>query len=170
MKIVMRDGFALEVSAKELEEAAKSSRFKTDVGRDDLLENANHLYAVAAKRAQIEGNDGYGPNKMSYTRALQSLEDGEHTSRVMEQVGRLGLKDYAHKAPRSELKNYDSTLSSGAGHAYFVSNGDRDYYGKVGPLGGKAYTTRARGRRGRIVRHPAHSSEGTVLRRKKLEK
>lgn len=168
MHIVMRDGFELSVSPEELGAAASSSRFKTDVGRKDLLDNANKLYAVAAKRAQLEGNDGYGPNKMSYTRALQSLEDGEHTSHIMEQVGRLGLKDHAKKVPRSELKHYDSTLSSGAGHAYFVSNGDRDYYGKVGPLAGQAYTSRSRGRRGRIIRHPAHSSQGTVLQRKKV--
>ena len=136
MRIVMRDGFELTLTQKEFEQAAASSRFRTDVGRKDLLGNANQLYAAAAKRAQMEGNDGYGPNKMSYDRSLRSLEDGEYTSNVMEQVGRLGLSEYAKKVQRSEMKNYDSTLSSGAGHAYFVSNGDRDYYGKVGPLGG----------------------------------
>ena len=133
MRIVMRDGFELTLTQKEFEQAAASSRFRTDVGRKDLLGNANQLYAAAAKRAQMEGNDGYGPNKMSYDRSLRSLEDGEYTSNVMEQVGRLGLSEAAKKVQRSEMKNYDSTLSSGAGHAYFVSNGDRDYYGKVGP-------------------------------------
>ena len=167
LEIVMRDGFELMLSDKEMAAAAASSRFKTDVGRDDLLDNANQLYAVAAKRAQMEGNDGFEPNKMSYERALQSLEDGEITANVMEQVGRLGLKDYAKKVPRSELKNHESTLSSGAGHAYFVSNGDRDYYGKVGPLAGEARTTRSRGRFGRRVRQPAHSSWGTVLEAQK---
>ncbi len=168
LSIVMRDGFELQVSPEELEAAAASSRFKTEADRNDLLKNANELYAVAAKRAQIEGNDGFKPNTMSYSRALQSLEDGEITGNVMEQVGRLGLKDHASTAPRSELHEHNATLSSGAGHAYFVSNGERDYYGKAGALGGQSYTTR--GRFGRRTRHPAHSSTGTVLHRDKVKK
>ena len=168
MRIVMRDGFELTLTQKEFEQAAASSRFRTDVGRKDLLGNANQLYAAAAKRAQMEGNDGYGPNKMSYDRSLRSLEDGEYTSNVMEQVGRLGLSEYAKKVQRSEMKNYDSTLSSGAGHAYFVSNGDRDYYGKVGPLGGGSSVRR--GRWGRTIRTKGHSNQGTALFNEKVKK
>ena len=168
MHIVMRDGFELTVSESELRAAALSSRFRTDKGRDDLLENANQLYAVAAKRAQIEGNDGFQPGQMSYARSLQALEDGEITANVMEQVGRLGLKDHAHKAPRSELKNHKATLSSGEGHAYFVSEGQRDYYGRVGPLGPAGYQSSARDRRRSRSRKAPHSNYGTVLNREKV--
>ncbi|TNE88489.1 MAG: hypothetical protein EP330_14040 [Deltaproteobacteria bacterium] len=168
MDVLMRDGFELSLSPDELAAAAQSSRFKTDVGREDLLDNANKLYAAAAKRAQIEGNDGIGPNQMSYLRALQSLEDGEHTANIMEQVGRLGLKDHAKKVPRTELRHHDATLSSGAGHAYFVSNGERDYYGKVGPLNSATTGASRRGRRARFARNPPHSAWGTVLQRQKL--
>ena len=166
LDIVMRDGFELSLTAEELAAATSSSRFKTDVGREDLLSNANSLYAAAAKRAQMEGNDGYAPNTMSFAKSLQTLENGENTADIMEQVGRLGLKDYAKKVPRSELEDYDSTLSSGAGHAYFVSEGQRDYYGKVGPLGGGSYTTR--GLFGRTIRHAGHSSKGTILQNEKI--
>jgi len=161
LHIVMRDGFELSLTPDELKAAAASSRFKTDTGKDELLANANQLYAAAAKRAQMEGNDGIAPGQMSYNRSLQSLEDGEHTSNVMEQVGRLGLKDYSKTVPRGELKNYEAGLSNGAGHAYFVSNGIRDYYGKEGPLAGGP--TWGRNSRGRRERKPAHSTKGTVL-------
>ena len=168
MHVVMRDGFELTVSDAEFKSAALSSRFRTDKGRDDLLKNANELHAVAAKRAQIEGNDGFGPGEMSYERSLQALEDGEHTARIMEQVGRLGLKDYAHKAPRSELKNHKATLSSGEGHAYFVSEGQRDFYGRVGALGPAGYQSSARSRRRSRNRKAPHSTTGTVLNRHKV--
>ena len=167
MDVVMRDGFALSLTAEEFAAAALSSRFKTDVGRDDLLTNANQLYAVAAKRAQIEGNDGIGPGEMSYDRALKSLEDGEHTARITEQVGRLGLGAYAERIPRTELENYESTLSSGSGHAYFVSNGDRDYYGKVGPLNSKP--TSSPRRWSRRPTSSGTSTMGTVLHREPIE-
>lgn len=169
MRIVMRDGFELTVSDAELEAAALSSRFRTDKDRQDLLDNANQLYAVAAKRAQLEGNDGFGPGEMSYARSLQALEDGEHTARIMEQVGRLGLKDYAHKAPRGDLKNHAATLSSGEGHAYFVSEGLRDFYGRVGALGPAGYQSSARSRRRSRNKKAPHSTTGTVLNRTRVK-
>ena len=168
MHIVMRDGFELTVSESEFRSAALSSRFRMDKGRDDLLDNADKLYAVAAKRAQIEGNDGFAPGQMSYARSLQGLEDGEITANVMEQVGRLGLKDHAQKTPRSELKNHKSTLSSGEGHAYFVSEGQRDFYGRVGALGPAGYQSRSRSRRRSRNKKSPHSRYGTVLHRDKV--
>ena len=168
LDIVMRDGFKLSLTKEELEQASNSSDFSTDKDREDLLDNAQQLYAVAAKRAQLEGNDGFGPGKMSFSQALRSLEDGEWTANVMEQVGRLGLKEYAKKVSRSEMKNYDSSLSSGDGHAYFVSEGVRDHYGTPGKLGGEAYYTR--GAFGRQRYHAGHSSTGTVLQNKKVKK
>ena len=68
----------------------------------------------------------------------------------MEQVGRLGLSEYARKIKRSEVKDHESTLSSGAGHAYFVSKGERDDYGKAGPVGGALFEIPRRRRSPRL--------------------
>ena len=145
LDITMRDGFALSMTKDELATAARYSDFRSS--NPALLQNARELYAAAAKRAQLEGNDGFAGRAMSYERALRSLNDGEDTSRISEQVGRLGLSGYAKKVARSDLDEYTAGLSNGSGHAYFVTEGTRDYYGSAGTLGGSGHW--ARGRFGR---------------------
>ena len=136
LKIEMRDGFKCELSAKELKLASERSKFRLYKSKDkSLLQNANEVYAAAAKRAQIQGNDGYGPNKLSFDRACTTLNNGETTANVREQLGRVGLKGFTAKVNRGSMKNYEAGLTYTPGHAYFVTNGKRDYYGKSGSLG-----------------------------------
>lgn len=85
--VKMRDGFELDLSKAELREASAAARFKGD--NPSMLTNANFMYAVSAKRAQMEGNDGAGPNQMNYTQALATLMDTEYAG---EGLARLGLK------------------------------------------------------------------------------
>ena len=158
LKVTMRDGYQCALTAEELELAAKRSQFRSS--NPAVLKNAVELYAVAAKRAQLDGNDGYKAGAMSYERALTSLNDGEHTSKVMEQVGRLGLSNYAKKVKRSELKNYEAGLANGDGHAYFVTEGARDHYGKEIALGSVGSWRRTGLRRRSYV---GGSQYGTVL-------
>jgi|GEM_PF-6499563 len=136
LKIEMRDGFKCEISAKELEIARTRSKFRLYKSNDkSLLQNANEVYAAAAKRAQVQGNDGYGPNKLSFERACTTLNNGETTASVREQLGRVGLEDFTARVSRGSMKNYEAGLTYTPGHAYFVTNGKRDYYGKSGSLG-----------------------------------
>ncbi len=160
LNITMRDGYEVKLTPQELATATRTSQFRGS--NADLLTNANELYAAAGKRAQMAGNDGYGPNKMTYERALRSLNDGENTGDIMEQVGRLGLSEYAKKVARSDLKNYAAGLSNGSGHAYFVTDGTRDYYGSPGNLGGGGHWSRGRFGR-RYWSGGGGSSMGTVL-------
>ncbi|PRC11444.1 hypothetical protein CQZ99_25065 [Pseudomonas poae] len=85
--VVMRDGFELNLSKSELREAAAAARFIGD--SPSMLTNANFMYAVSAKRAQMEGNDRAGPNQMNYTQALNTLMDSEFAG---EGLARLGVK------------------------------------------------------------------------------
>ena len=158
LEVTMRDGFKCSLSAEELAVAAKRANFRSS--NPAVLKNAVELYAVAAKRAQIDGNDGHKPGAMSYERALTSLNDGEHTSQIMEQVGRRGLSGYAKKVKRGELKNYAAGLANGDGHAYFVTKGARDHYGKSIALGSTGSWRRTGLRRRSYV---GGSQYGTVL-------
>ena len=99
------------------------------------MTNAQEIYAIAAKRAQIQGNDGIGPNRMSYSKACNTLNNGENTQSVREQLGRVGLEDHTKRVSRNDLKEYAAGLTYTPGHAYFVTEGKRDYYGKSGNLG-----------------------------------
>jgi len=136
LNIEMRDGFKCNLSKSELAYARKSSRFNLYKSKDKaLLQNAQEIYAIAAKRAQVQGNDGYGANRMSYSRACSSLNNGENTQSVSEQLGRVGLKNHTTRVRRGDLKNYKAALTYTPGHAYFVTEGKRDYYGKSGSLG-----------------------------------
>ncbi|MBU5235644.1 hypothetical protein, partial [Vibrio cholerae] len=71
--VTMHDGFELYLSKGELQLAARSSGFKGD--DPVMLTDANFIYAVAAKRAQIDNNDGRA--SQSYAHGVKSLNDGD---------------------------------------------------------------------------------------------
>jgi len=94
--VVMRDAFRLQLTHEEVRQAAAESNFH---GNNRQLLNAAHfLYAVSAKRAQIENNDFRA--RQSYTTALQTLNDGEYPG---EALRRLGLFGYVRESTVAEL-------------------------------------------------------------------
>ena len=144
LSIVMCDNFKLILTKEELREGREKADLR--IGNENpsstavkMLDNAKTLFAIAAKRAQIEGNDDIGPNAMNYTEACWSLNDGEFVHQVSEHFQRLGLEHHARQVRRRHLSKYSYGLASGFGHAYFVTEGKRDDYGNVIELG-KGYS------------------------------
>ncbi|SDU88656.1 hypothetical protein [Pseudomonas mucidolens] len=119
--VTTRDGKVLAVSHAELRLAARHSGFK---GHDaGMLKDANFLYAVSAKRAQLENHEGAGK---SFKAALDSLNDGELPG---EGFRRLGLFAYMRHATRQELA--DGALGTLAynGHSVAVIGSHEERYG-----------------------------------------
>jgi hypothetical protein len=127
-RVTMRDGFALTLSRQELAEGIRGSKF---VGRDkEMLKDAHFLFAVSAKRAQLENNDGTA--KRSYSAAVRSLNDGEDERGAGEGFLRLGLKQHMKKVPVSELAKGTLGMVNRTGHSVAVINGIEELYGKKG--------------------------------------
>lgn len=132
--IEMRDGFKLYLSKSELTQAANMSEFK---GSDAaMLADAHFLYAVSAKRAQIENNDGYARN--SFGHALHSINDGEPDRR--NGLLRLGLQDHIQITSVANLKRGQlGVVTHGVpvngqmvGHSLAVINGREEVWGRQG--------------------------------------
>ncbi|MDQ7825769.1 MAG: hypothetical protein RDV48_23410 [Candidatus Eremiobacteraeota bacterium] len=70
-EVVMKDGTEVSISAKEMKIAEQMADFEGMEGED--MEQAVLCYAVMAKNAQMEQNDGY----QSYAGACRSLNNGE---------------------------------------------------------------------------------------------
>jgi hypothetical protein len=131
--LTMRDGTSLEVTASEIAQAEASASFIKSAN-DEIRSVAVFLYAVSAKRVLLEGNDGIGPEKMSFGAALDSLANGESS---MDSIERLGLSghveifhDFADRRPRdTSMFSYISERTPG--HSVVVSQDKFDYYGSV---------------------------------------
>ncbi|WP_306493633.1 hypothetical protein [Pseudomonas sp. W4I3] len=122
-RVVMRDGFKLDITHDELKQARTGANFGA-VRPNDVLVNAQFLYAVSAKRAQLENNDGVADQ--SFTAAMHSLNDGEYPGQALR---RLGLKDFVAPAALEELRNGAiGTIVSGS-HSMVVVDGFLDRYG-----------------------------------------
>ncbi|MFV3015939.1 DUF2333 family protein [Pseudomonas sp. KHB2.9] len=107
----------------EVRQAAAESNFH---GNNRQLLNAAHfLYAVSAKRAQIENNDFRA--RQSYTTALQTLNDGEYPG---EALRRLGLFGYVRESTVAELANGAIGTLADNWHSVAVIDGALDFYGK----------------------------------------
>ena len=127
-RIVMRDGFKLHITHDELKQAKAGANFGTD-RPNDVLVNAQFLYAVSAKRAYLENNDGEA-NK-SFAAAIRSLNDGEYPGQALR---RLGLKDFVAPATLQDFLNGAiGTVTSGF-HSMAVVGGFLDKYGHKQPL------------------------------------
>ena len=121
--VVMRDAFRLQLTHEEVRQAAAESNFH---GNNRQLLNAAHfLYAVSAKRAQIENNDFRA--RQSYTTALQTLNDGEYPG---EALRRLGLFGYVRESTVAELANGAIGTLADNWHSVAVIDGALDFYGK----------------------------------------
>lgn len=122
-EVVMRDGFKLCLSHDELKRARQASNLR---GEDQaLLNDANFLYAVSAKRAQLENNDFRGDQ--GFAVALDTLNDGEHPG---EALRRLGLYGYLRDSDVTELANGAIGTLADFGHSMAVVKGVLDYYGQ----------------------------------------
>lgn len=121
--VVMRDGFTLHLTHAELQKATQASHLR---GSDrSLLEAANFLYAVSAKRAHMENNDFRGGE--SFDKAIETLNDGEIPGQALR---RLGLYGYIRASDVKELANGAIGTLADGGHSVAVIDGALDFYGQ----------------------------------------
>ncbi len=116
VEVVMRDGFKLQVAHDEVRLAAEASTLRGDDVQ--LLNYANFVYAVSAKRAQLESND-FRVRK-SYALALQTLSDGEHPGVAIRRLGLFGLM---HESTVEELVRGAIGTLADARHPAAVNDG-----------------------------------------------
>ncbi|WP_145994212.1 hypothetical protein [Pseudomonas sp. QC2] len=125
--IRMRDNpnLTYHVNYAELKYAAERSGFKGT--NQKMLNEANFMYAVSAKRAQVENNNGYA--RQSFAAALNSLDSWEHTH---EGLYRLGLSNYVQQTNAQDLINGAPGVMAQDNHVVTVLNGRKDNYGTPG--------------------------------------
>ncbi|KAA8559374.1 hypothetical protein FX985_05747 [Pseudomonas extremaustralis] len=121
--VTMRDSFRLQLSHDEVSQATQASNFRG--AHPQLLSYANFLYAVSAKRAQLENNDSRAGQ--GYAVALETLNDGETPG---EALRRLGLFGYMRESTVEELANGAIGTLADRFHSVAVVNGAVDYYGQ----------------------------------------
>ena len=126
--VVMRDGFRLTLTHEELKQAAQGARF---VGKDKgMLKDAQFLFAVSAKRAQMENNDGRAAR--SFSAAIRSLNDGEDERGAGEGFLRLGLKKHMKRVAVSVLARGQVGMVNRTGHSVAVIGGKEELWGRKG--------------------------------------
>lgn len=125
--IKMRDNPSktYQVTYAELDYAAQRSGFRGT--NQKMLNEANFMYAVSAKRAQMENNDGYASH--SFSAALDSINSWENTQ---EGLDRLGLRNYVRPAYAQDLINGVPGVMAQNDHVFTVLNGLTDNYGTSG--------------------------------------
>ncbi|MCF5050526.1 hypothetical protein GIW50_06165 [Pseudomonas syringae] len=125
--ISMRDNpnRIFHVTNEEIDEATQKSGFTGN--NEKMLKEANFMYAVSAKRAQFENNDGRASE--SFSAALATLDSWEHTH---EGLYRLGLKNYVEQTSAIDLANGAPGVMASDNHVYTVLNGRKDDYGTLG--------------------------------------
>lgn len=123
--VSMRDGFVAQVTDAEIASAERHSHFG---GTDSaMLKHANFLYAVSAKRAQAENNEGRAGH--SFESAMQTLNNGEYPGDAFR---RLGLFGYIQHATMQELANGALGTLAYDGHSVAVIDGHEERYGVKG--------------------------------------
>lgn len=132
--VTMRDGFRLYLSKNELADAIYRSDFR---GSDNaMLADAYFLYAVSAKRAQIENNKGYAGR--GFDSALYSINNMGYT---YDGLRRLGLSDHirhttAENLAYGQLGIVDHYVTNFVGavfsHSLAVVNGQEEVWGNQG--------------------------------------
>ncbi len=126
--VTLRDGHTLSVSNQELSQAAREARFKgADAG---MLKDANFLFAVSAKRAQEQNNDGTAG--ASFSAAINSLNDGEDEQETGEALKRLGLSRYVRKASVAALACGQLGMINTDAHSVAVIGGHEELWGRRG--------------------------------------
>lgn len=121
--VIMRDSVKVSVSHDELSRARRGALLH---GSDQvLLEDANFLYAVSAKRAQLENNDFRG--NQGFDVAMDTLNDGEWPG---EALRRLGLFGYVRESDARELAAGAIGTLANSWHSVVVIDGVLDFYGE----------------------------------------
>jgi hypothetical protein len=123
-EVTMRDHYKLRITHDELEEAHEGSALQGDPS-SDVFVNAQFLFAVSAKRAQLENNDGRA--KSSFENAMATLNDGEYPG---EGLIRLGLRSYMAPTNVKELQRGAIGTISSDDHDFAVADGCLDVFGK----------------------------------------
>lgn len=129
--VVLRDGTELSVTTEEVAAAEKGSGFQllgTDPQSKDIFTCAQFAFAVMAKRAQLDGNDG----SLSYERAIDSLNDGE---RYTEGPRWLGLQHHVRPIGVKYRFRYDACVGASPKHCFYMSHGFEDQYGRPDLVG-----------------------------------
>lgn len=125
-RVVMRDDFTLSLADHELKRGARGAKF---VGADKgMLKDAQFLYAVSAKRAQMENNDGTAGR--SFEAAISSLNDREDESGPGEAFKRLGLSKHMRPVSVRDLARGQVGMCNRSGHSVAVINGREELWGR----------------------------------------
>jgi hypothetical protein len=139
--VVQQDGFEMRLSNQELAMAKAAANFR---GPEEAKAVPNMVFAMAAKRAVMEGRNG------SFSNALWDLNNG-YDPRVSLRL--VGLGHRTHRANPFAIQGQDAVVSN-RGHAVFKSDQDAyDRYGRAfayhGSVSGRravsAYTIGNRG-------------------------
>lgn len=130
--ITMRDGFECRLSHAEVKQAERGSGFR--VWSEKKSRDAVFLFACSAKRAQLEGNDGLAPPQLTFAKAMATLNDGESVVQL-EAFQRLGLSGCTRYVSPADALRYEAVVVCNDKHAWFVSGGYGDAYGRIQPLG-----------------------------------
>lgn len=124
-KVVQMDGEEVNLTDAELETAKKAANFN---GSDkEMVKNATFEFALAAKRAQKEHNDGAA----TFEQGLQSLNNGDYSDAGLK---RLGLEDYISKGSAADLASGQVGTIDRDGHAVAVMSGREELYGTKGAV------------------------------------
>ena len=125
--IVMRDGYALDLSKDELAQARRGSKF-VPMRDPGMLKDAHFLFAVSAKRAMLENNDGTAGR--SFQSAINSLNDGEDETGPGEGFKRLGLRQHMKEVPVSAFADKSLIgMVNRSRHSVAVVDGCEEMYG-----------------------------------------
>lgn len=127
-EVVMRDSDKVyKLTKDELRQAATYARFKGD--DPQMMTDANFMFAISAKRAQKENNDGTAGR--SFMAAMKSLNDGEYSR---EGLDRLGLKGHYRPATDADLRSSKVGTVEYGGHSMAVINGRIELWGRRGEV------------------------------------
>lgn len=125
--VTMRDSSKVSLTHAELKTAREHSNFKgTDAG---LLKDANFLYAVSAKRAQMENHEFRAGE--SFEAAMSTLNDGETPGDALR---RLGLFAFTRSSSVQALADGATGTLANFMHSVVVVDGAFDDYGYKHPL------------------------------------
>jgi hypothetical protein len=125
--VTMRDACTVHLTHEELKKAWEGSNFKgADTG---LLKDATFLYAVSAKRAQMENHEFLAA--ASFEAAMGTLNDGESPGDALQ---RLGLYAFTRQSSVQELASGVAGTLANFGHSVAVVDGAFDDYGAKTPL------------------------------------
>lgn len=128
--VEMRDGYRLDLKKDELEKATRASRFvlMTDSG---MLKDAHFLFAVSAKRAMMENNDGTAGRSIEH--AIHSLNNGEDELVAGEGFLRLGLRQHMRTVSVTAFRDKSLIgMVNRQRHSVAVIDGCEELYGKKG--------------------------------------